>query len=125
MSEEEQPPQETGKLVTQLASDKNHLGQGLHDMRVLSIIDKKLILPLTYLLISGQEDAGDADLADHLLHLYVSVGGRGRRDVIQGEGVMKGAQPNIEPEIERPNILARHTYARDKEREWKEQHGVE
>ncbi len=124
MSEEDQQPTQ-GKLVTQLGSDARYLARGKHNMKILSIIEKRLVLPLTYLDISAQDDSGDELLRDALLELYVSIGGRGRRDLIQGEGVMKGAQPNIEAEIERPNIIARHTYARDKEREWKEQHGVD
>ena len=124
------PPQETGVLTKQLGSEGVFLARLEHDMRILGVIDKKQILSLTYLLISGGpsdkvRNEGHRLLADNLLHLGVGIGGRGRRDVMQGEAVMKGAQPNTEQEIDRPNIIARHTYARDKEREWKEQHGFE
>ena len=124
MSEDEQG-QTQGKLVTQLGSDARHLSRGINDMSLLSIIGGRQVLPLTYFIVSGIDDEGDKVLSDTLLKLYVSKGGRGRRDLIQGEGVMKGAQPNTEAEIERPNIIARHTYARDKEAEWKRQQGLE
>jgi hypothetical protein len=128
MSEDEQG-QTQGKLVTQLASDATYLARGKHNMKILSIIEKRLVLPLTYLNISSVDDEGDKLLTESLLEFYVSVGGRGRRDVIQGEGVMKGAQPNTEAEIDRPNFLSRHNpfdrEAQDKERLWKERHGLE
>ena len=124
----EQGDQAQGKLVTQLGSNAKYLGRGEHDMRILTVISPRLVLPLTYLLISGEDDEGDRLLVDHLLSLHVGVGGRGRRDTVQGEGVMKGAQPNIEPEIDRPNILSRNNpfdrEAQDKEKQWKEQHGL-
>lgn len=117
-------PEDSGKMVTQLGSDPNHLAEGVFDERKVSVVPARLVLPLTYLDISGRYNYGHKLLHESLLAHYVGVGGRGRRDMIQGESVMKGAQPNTEAEIERPGLIARHVWARDKEAEWKEQHGL-
>lgn len=126
---EDQDPQVQGKLVTQLGSSAKYLSQGENDMSILSILRDRHLMPLTFFLISGEDDEGDRAFADAFLKLRVSVGGRGRRDMVQGEGVMKGAQPNTEAEIERPNFLSRHNpfdqEAQDKELEWKRRKGLE
>jgi len=102
-------------LAPQLGSDFNHLGKGQFDMRKLSVIGEKDIPFLIYAKIRGKKTTVWNDIYDMYLNLQVSVGGRGRRDIIRMEGVSKGGLPEIQPELERPGWVQRNFT----DREWK------
>jgi len=100
-------------LAPQLGSNAQHLGRGDFDMRKLSIIEKVDVPLLIYAKIRGKKSAAWADIYSEFLNLQVSVGGRGRRDIIRMEGVSKGGLPEAEPLPEKPGFLERNIFDRD------------
>lgn len=108
-------------LSPQLASDPHHLGKGNFDMRKLSVISEKDIPLLIYVKIRGKKSETWRTIYDEFLTLPVSVGGRGRRDIIRMEGVSKGGLPEAQPELEKPGWLQRNFTDRDWRRRAKEE----
>jgi len=98
-------------LAPQLGSDAEFLAQGRVDMRKLSVIEKADIPFLLYARIKGKKWGTWKLIHDYLLNIYVSVGGRGRKDIIRMEGVSKGGLPP-EPEPEQPSWIARNILRR-------------
>lgn len=104
-------------LAPQLGSDPLHLGKGKFDMRKLSVINEKDIPLLIYCAIRGKKSKVWQDIFEHFLNLQISVGGRGRRDIIRMEGVSKGGLPDYPPDYEKPGWFARNFT----QRSWREQ----
>lgn len=105
-------------LAPQLGSNAQHLGRGDFDMRKLSVIEQKDIPLLIYSKIRGKKSTAWAGIYDEFLNLQVSVGGRGRRDIIRMEGVSKGGLPEMEPTSEsKPGWIERNVFKRD----WRKQ----
>jgi hypothetical protein len=103
-------------LAPQLGSNAQHLGRGDFDMRKLSVIEQKDIPLLIYAKIRGKKSTAWADIYSEFLNLQVSVGGRGRRDIIRMEGVSKGGLPEMESASEnKPGWLERNVL----DRTWK------
>ena len=96
-------------LAPQLGSDAEYLAKGKIDMRKLSIIQPDDIPLLLYAYIKGYRKGSKTwqELHDYLLNIFVSVGGRGRKDIIRMEGVSKGGLPP-EPEPEQPGWFSRN-----------------
>jgi len=94
-------------LAPQLGSDAEYLAQGKVDMRKLSVIGKEDIPFLLYANLRGRKVRTWRDIHDYLLNIFVSVGGRGRKDIIRMEGVSKGGLPP-EPEPEQPGWFSRN-----------------
>lgn len=103
-------------LAPQLGSDQKDIDAGRTDMRRLTVIDKEELPFLLYSKIRSRKSRVWKTIHDDLMSLYVSVGGRGRRDIIRMEQVSKGASVDVESEIVRPGMLARNVYDRDWER---------
>ena len=101
-------------LAPQLGSNAQHLGRGDFDMRKLSVIEQKDIPLLIYAKIRGKKSTAWASIYEEFLNLQVSVGGRGRRDIIRMEGVSKGGLPDsdLTPQ-EKPGFLERNIFNRD------------
>lgn len=95
-------------LAPQLGSDPLYLGQGKFDMRKLSFIDEKDIPMLIYAAIRGKKSRVWKDIADNFLNLKVSVGGRGRRDIIRMEGVSRSGLPDYPTDYEKPGWFERN-----------------
>jgi len=131
----EQELEEEGvSLSEQLGSSGTILGKGRIDMRILTDLRNRnklpnTLKPLLYGLIYNDVVNEDKDFwesaADNLMHLYVAVDGKGRRQLIQAEQVRKGGSVSFEGEIERPNWLARNVYNRNWEEKEKEKLGIE
>lgn len=102
-------------LAPQLGSDAKHLGKGESDMRKLSIISEKDIPNLIYASVRSKKTKVWGEIRDEFLNLQVSVGGRGRRDIIRMEGVSKGGLPELPPENEKPGWFSRNFV----DRSWK------
>jgi hypothetical protein len=103
-------------LAPQLGSNAQHLGRGDFDMRKLSVIEQKDIPLLIYSKIRGKKSSSWAGIYEEFLNLQVSVGGRGRRDIIRMEGVSKGGLPEMESISEnKPGWLERNVL----DRTWK------
>jgi len=103
-------------LAPQLGSDSETLTQGKIDMSLLSVIEKEDRPLLIFSHIRGRKFKIWRDIFDLYLKLNVSVGGRGRRDIIRMEGVARGGLPSVEAEIPKPGVLARNIW----DRKWKE-----
>ena len=91
------------------------------DMRLFSVIEERDIPFLIYARIRGQKTRVWRMLYNEFLHLKVSVGGRGRRDVIRMQGVARGGLPSassIASEVEGGGMswIERHI---TKRAEWK------
>ena len=103
-------------LSPQLGSDAEVLARGKTDMRRLTVIQKEDLTNLIYMKLRARKSRLFATIYDEILNLNVSIGGRGRRDIIRMEGVSKGGMVNVEAEIQKPGLLARNTWNRDWER---------
>jgi len=106
----------TSPLTPQLGTDFALLARGLTDMRRLSVINESDIFLFLYAKIRSRKSRVWRTIYDELLNLKVSVGGRGRRDIIRMEAVSKGGPAQVEAEIRKPGLLARNLWKRD----WKE-----
>ena len=100
-------------LAPQLGSDAKYLGQGEFDMRKLSVIEERDIPFLIYAKIRGQKTRVWQTIYDMYLNLKVSVGGRGRKDIIRMEGVSKAGLPETPVEVHKPGWFARNITQRD------------
>jgi len=112
-------------LSPQLGTDPVALDSGRVDMRRLTVLDKEMLGPLLYASLRARSTRVWRNILDSYLNLSVSVGGRGRRDIIRMQGVSRGIPQNVESEIQRPNWLARNIYQRDWERRERERLGIE
>jgi len=110
-------------LAPQLGSDRNDIVRGRTDMRRLTVIKETEVPFLLYAKLRSRKSRVWETLYDELLNLKVSIGGRGRRDIIRMEGVSKGGMVSVESEIREPNWFARNIYDRDWERKQREARG--
>jgi len=135
MSEiKEEREEDSTSLVDQLGSSNRKTVDGDVDMRLLTVIMDPTevptsLRPLLYVLTRSDVTIHGRpfweSLADNALHLFVGVGGRGRRDLIRGEQVSKGGAVNVESEIRTPGWVERNLVRRNWEREEKEKLGIE
>ena len=135
MSEiEEEHEEDSTSLVDQLGSSNRKTLDGDVDMRLLTVIMDPTevptsLRPLLYILTRADVTVHRKpfwnSLADNALHLFVGVGGRGRRDLIRGEQVSKGGAVNVESEIRTPGWIERNLVRRNWEKEEKEKLGIE
>lgn len=111
MSEEE-VQEET--LVGQLGSAGQFLDDDEFDYRILSVLRSTTETPDTFrpaLFACMYDDIVTRKMRfatafkRNVLPLYVSIGGRGRRDLIYGEQVKRGAAVSIGKEIQPPGAL--------------------
>ena len=132
---EEDLEEEAGsQLIPQLGTSTRKLADGDIDMRLLTVIMDPTevptsLRPLLYALtrddVTRRRKPFWEALTDNALHLYVGVGGRGRRDLIRGEQVSKGQAVSVESEIRTPGWIERNLVRRNWEREEKEKLGIE
>jgi len=94
-------------LAEQLATEPVILATGKFDMRKLSIIDERDIPFLIYAKIRGRKTRVWKEIYEDFLALKISIGGRGRRDIIRMQGVARGGLPYEFPEEEKPGFFAR------------------
>jgi len=132
---EEDLEEEAGsQLIPQLGTSTRKLADGDIDMRLLTVIMDPTevptsLRPLLYALtrddVTRRRKPFWESLTDNALHLYVGVGGRGRRDLIRGEQVSKGQAVSVESEIRTPGWIERNLVRRNWEREEKEKLGID
>ena len=118
MSEyQEEKEEETPPFVNQLGTSNRKTIDGDIDMRLLTVITDPSevptsLRPLLYVLTRADVTIHGKpfweSLADNALHLFVGMGGRGRRDLIRGEQVSRGGAVNVESEIRDYNWLQRN-----------------
>ena len=129
MSEQELEQQigsiSASKLAGQLGTDERDLALGSYDMRRLTVIERRDVGILLYAKIRAKKSYAWATIYDDFLNLLVSVGGRGRRDIIRMAAVERGGVASVAEEIQRPSWVARNVYDRDWERKEKERLGIE
>ena len=102
-------------LAPQLGSDRADLMHGKTDMRRLTVLTGPEVPFLLYAKIRSEKSRVWGLIYEELLNLKVSIGGRGRRDIIRMEGVSKGGMAQVEAEIEKPGWLSRNIT----DREWR------
>jgi len=126
--------EDSTSLVTQLGSSNRKIIEGDNDMRLLTVImDPSEVptsfRPLLYALtrddVTRNKKPFWQSLTENALHLFVGIGGRGRRDLLRGEQVSKGGAVNVESEIRTPGWVERNLVRRNWEREEKEKLGME
>lgn len=119
------PPPPPGSIVasalaSQLGTDGIDLQRGMRaDMRRLSNIEANEIPFYLYAKIRSRKSNVWGVLYDELLNLRVSVGGRGRRDIIRMEQVSHGGGVDVNAELEatRPGWWERNISRRN----WREE----
>ena len=123
MSDEEQP---IGVgLIQNLGTDKRKMGFGLIDDMKFSVIDDDELMFVLIADFMGTHDPHMKRILNTFLVAKISVDGRGRRDAIRGESVMKGGPSGIESEIQRPGWLGRNVLNRDWEKDERRRLGIE
>jgi len=123
MSDEEQP---IGVgLIQNLGTDSKKMSSGIIDNMKFSIIDDNELMFALIADFMGVNDPNMRRILNSFLVLKISVDGRGRRDAIRGEAVMKGAPANVESEIQRPGWLSRNVLNRDWEKDEKKRLGID
>ena len=135
MSEyEEEKEEESTSLVDQLGTSNRKIMEGDVDMRLLTVITDPSevptsLRPLLYVLTRADVTIRGKSfweaLSDNALHLFVGIGGRGRRDLIRGEQVRRGQAVSVESEIRKPGWVERNLVRRNWEREEKEKLGID
>jgi hypothetical protein len=86
-------------LSPQLGTDPVDLMEGRVDMRRLSIIGGDKMGAVLYAAVRARSSPTWRTLLDWYLNTTVSVGGRGRRDIIRMEQVSRGGSVNVESEL--------------------------
>lgn len=129
MSEREYEPHGSGllgsPLAPQLGSDPIDIAKMRWDMRRLTIINQEMLGLIMYATIRGQKNTAWLTVLDVIQNWGVSVGGRGRRDIIRMEAVSKGGMANVEAEMRnKPGMFARNLWKRDWESQKREELGV-
>ena len=132
--EEDSEEESSSQLIPQLGTASNKLLKGDVDMRLLTVIMDPTdiptsLRPLLYILtrddVTRRGKPFWEALSDNALHLFVGVGGRGRRDLLRGEQVSKGGAVSVESEIRTPGWIERNLVRRNWEREEKEKLGID
>lgn len=107
-------------LGPQLGSDQVDLNVGSMDIRRLGVLDRQLIMPMLYCKIRALRGSTTFEVVrNEVLNMNISIGGRGRRDLIRMQVASRGGGVNVESEIEdnKPSWIQRNVTDRD----WKEE----
>lgn len=107
-------------LAPQLGSDQRDIDAGRTDMRRLTVIERDELPFILYSKLRARKSRAWKLVHDDLLSLLVSVGGRGRRDIIRMEQVSKGVPVNVGDEIVEPGWISRNLTQRNWERNQRE-----
>jgi len=89
-------------LGPQLGSEPEFLDRNKFDMRIITIISAADREFFVYAKLRARKSRAWRIIYDELLHLNVSVGGMGRRQIIQMEEVSHGGAGRTETEIREP-----------------------
>lgn len=93
-------------LSPQLGSDPSTLATGGYDMRRLSNIEKKVLIPLIYFRMRGRRVRFWREFVNEYINLVVSIGGWRARQLIK---MQRATNPGeVEPEPETPGFIGRH-----------------
>lgn len=103
-------------LAPQLGSDQAHLVHQKIDQRKLAVLDETVQAALGYFTYRGQKINFWNHVVDWELNSSPSIGGLGRRQLIQMVNAAAGGGRSSLDVAERPNFLARNIT----ERNWKE-----
>jgi len=106
-------------LSPQLGTDAKDLAKGGVDMRRLSVIDNKLQAAIAYFSWRGKKVRFWNHIVEQYLNTSPSIGGLGRRQLIQMQSASSGIQPT--EEVEKPGWLARNITNRS----WRERETYE
>ena len=86
-------------LAPQLGTDPIEIGAGKVDMRRLTIIGGDKMGAVLYAAVRARSSPTWATVLDWYMNVNVSIGGRGRRDIIRMEQVSRGGSVNVEGEL--------------------------
>lgn len=101
------------KLAPQLASDQRHLQKLIIDERKLAVLNDYTQVSVGYFLYRGQVDEIRFwnYIANWELVSSQAIDGRGRTDILNAVAYAASGKPQVV--AKKPNVLARHTYARN------------
>lgn len=118
-------------LSPQLGSDATTLTRGTFDMRRLSIITPELQAALAYFTWRGKkrkQGGGGVRFWKHVCDAYLnlapSIGGVGRRQLIDMQRAAMGAPPPAMSPEEKPGWFGRNIANRKWRERWEEEHGT-
>jgi len=104
-------------LAPQLGTDSIDLASGRFDMRRLTVIEKDQMGIIMYATIRAKKSKTWALILETLLNCNISIGGRGRRDIIRMEQVSHGMPASVEAEIKKPDSWFQRNVT---DRNWRE-----
>lgn len=104
-------------LAPQLASDNTFLVRQLIDQRKLAVLNPYTQAAMAYFAYRGDPEKDDVRFFSHIVNFELnsspSIGGLGRRQVIQAIAAAAGGGGRALDVASRPNIIARNVYNRD------------
>jgi hypothetical protein len=113
------------ELAHQLGSDTAVIEAGLTDMRRLSVLYPKAVIPLIYCELRGRETRAFKVLYTQFLNLSVGVKGRGRAEIIRMELASRGGgNIDVNEHVEKPGWFSRNITDRDWEKRERERLGL-
>lgn len=106
-------------LAPQIGTDPIDISMGRVDMRRLSVVGSDKMGAILYAAVRSRSSPTWRTILDWYLNTNVSVGGRGRRDLLRMEGASRGGGANVEGELAaaRPESWIRRNIT---ERDWKQ-----
>jgi hypothetical protein len=107
-------------LGPQMGTDPIDISMGRVDMRRLTVLGSDKMGAVLYAAVRARSSPTWATILDWYLNTNVSIGGRGRRDVIRMEGVSRGGSASVEGELAaaRPESWVQRNVT---QRDWKSQ----
>ena len=107
-------------LAPQLGTDPVDMELGRIDVRRLTIISRDKLPALMYGSIRARTSPTWKLIMNSFLNYQISIGGRGRRDIIRMEQVSKGGSADVQAEIEaaKPESWVQRNFTK---RNWREE----
>ena len=97
------------ELAHQLGSDLAVTEAGLTDMRRLTTIQARALIPLAYCSERGRTTPAFKRLYVNFMNLSVGVNGVGRKDIIRMEAASRsGGSVDVKDQLEKPGWIERH-----------------
>jgi hypothetical protein len=104
-------------LAPQLASDNTYLTRSMIDQRKLAVLNPYTQAAMAYFALRGDPKGDNVRFFHHMVEFELnsspSLGGLGRRQIIQAITAAAGGGGQGLDVASRPNIIARNVYNRD------------
>lgn len=86
-------------LAPQMGTDPIDISMGRVDMRRLTVIGSDKMGAVLYAAVRARSSPTWGTVLEWYLNTSVSIGGRGRRDLLRMEGAARGSGANVEGEL--------------------------